>query len=89
VYLQIITKQTAFWLTCSTSAWVIAIQTTNPIEVALPRKQVISIGKIEIDDRLFYRVISKSVSQHAIKNLGRERIIGKRFCASFVQRGAH
>jgi hypothetical protein len=33
--------------------------------VALPRKQVISIGKIEIDDRLFYRVISKSVSQRS------------------------
>jgi hypothetical protein len=72
---------------CSTSAWVIAIQTTNHIEVALPRKQVISIGKIEIQDRLFYMVIRKSVSQHAIKNLDRERIKGKRFRASFVQRG--
>jgi hypothetical protein len=74
---------------CSTSAWVIAIQTTNPIEVALPRKQVISIGKVDIHDRLLYMVIRKSVSQHAIKNLDRERIKGKRFRASFAQRGPH
>ena len=75
--------------TFSPSAWVIAIQTTNHIEVALPRKQVISIGKIEIQDRLFYMVIRKSVSQYAIKNLDRERIKGKPFRASFAQRGPH
>jgi hypothetical protein len=74
---------------CSTSTWVIAIQTTNHIEVALPRKQVISIGKIETHDRLFCMVIRKRVSQHAINNLDRERIKGKRFRASFAQRGPH
>jgi hypothetical protein len=74
---------------CSTSAWVIAIQTTNHIEVALLSKQVMSIGKTETDDRLFGMLISKRVSQHAINNLDREGIKGKRFRVSFAQRGPH
>jgi hypothetical protein len=52
-------------------------------------KQVISIEKIETHDHLFYKVTRKSANQHAIKNLDRERIKGKRFRASFAQLGLH
>jgi hypothetical protein len=57
--------------------------------VALPGKQVIRIEKTETHDRLFCMVIRKRVSQHALNNLDRERIKGKRFRASFAQRGPH